>query len=382
MRTNEKQHRAILQNIARQAMRERGLLPDFSDAVLADLDRLQPASGVNDGSIRDLTDLLWASIDNDDSQDLDQLTFAESLPGDKTRILVAVADVDALVADGSAIDVQARHNTTSVYTAAQIFPMLPEKLSTDLTSLNFAEYRLAVVVEMVIGPDGSLLSSDIYRARVRNRAKLAYNSVAPWLAGEGPLPAEAAAVKGLAENLRIQDRAAQRLKNLRHLQGALSLDTIEARPIFDGDQISELALEEKNRAKEIIEDFMIAGGAILFCIAILDLVAHNKVERRAASELAAVPIGTPLMVGPAVLTTSLISIDQYGIAITMIAVLVNIFIAGATFVFSDLLIRLIGKAGANALSKVFSLFLAAIAVMMMRRGILKIISSHFLPGII
>ncbi len=131
-----------------------------------------------------------------------------------------------------------------------------------------------------------------------------------------------------------------------------------------------------------IEDFMIAGGAILFCIAILDLVAHNKVERRAASELAAVPIGTPLMVGPAVLTTSLISIDQYGIAITMIAVLVNIFIAGATFVFSDLLIRLIGKAGANALSKVFSLFLAAIAVMMMRRGILKIISSHFLPGII
>jgi exoribonuclease R len=146
LRTNEKQHRAILQNIARQAMRERGLLPDFSDAALAELDRLQPATDGKNELIRDLTDLLWASIDNDDSQDLDQLTFAESLPGDKTRILVAVADVDALVADGSAIDAQARHNTTSVYTAAQIFPMLPEKLSTDLTSLNFAEDRLAVVV--------------------------------------------------------------------------------------------------------------------------------------------------------------------------------------------------------------------------------------------
>ena len=262
MRTNEKQHRAILQNIARQAMRERGLLPDFSDAALAELDRLQPATDGKNELIRDLTDLLWASIDNDDSQDLDQLTFAESLPGDRIKIFVAVADVDALVADGSAIDAQARHNTTSVYTAAQIFPMLPEKLSTDLTSLNFAEDRLAVVVEMVIGPDGSLLSSDIYRARVRNRAKLAYNSVAPWLEEEGPLPDAAAAVPGLAENLRIQDRAAQLLKNLRHLHGALSLDTIEARPIFDGDQIRDLAVEEKNRAKEIIEDFMIAANGV------------------------------------------------------------------------------------------------------------------------
>ncbi len=262
MNTNEKQHRAILQSIARRAMQERGLLADFSDAALAELEKLQPTTGAKDESIRDLTDLLWASIDNDDSQDLDQLTFAESLPGDKTRILVAVADVDALVADGSAIDLQARHNTTSVYTAAQIFPMLPEKLSTDLTSLNFAEERLAVVVEMVIGPDGSLQSSDIYRARVRNQAKLAYNSVAAWLEESAAVPDEIAIVPGLAENLRVQDRAAQRLKNLRHLHGALSLDTIEARPIFDGDQIRELAAEEKNRAKEIIEDFMIAANGV------------------------------------------------------------------------------------------------------------------------
>ena len=264
----DQQHRAILRSIAHRAMLERGLLPDFSAAVLAELDRIQGPAGVNGelagdpSRIRDLTDLLWASIDNDDSRDLDQLTIAESLPGDSVKIRVAVADVDALVRDGSAIDEHALHNTTSVYTAAEIFPMLPEKLSTDLTSLNFDEERLAVVVEMVIGADGSLLGSDIYRARVRNHAKLAYNSVAAWLEGNGAVPAAITAVKGLAENLRVQDRIAQSLKHLRHVHGALSLETIEAKPIFDGDQIRDLEVEQKNRAKEIIEDFMIAANGV------------------------------------------------------------------------------------------------------------------------
>ena len=215
----DQQHRAILQSIANRAMLERGLLPDFSAAALAELDRIQAPAGVNGESageasgVRDLTDLLWASIDNDDSLDLDQLTIAETLPGDKVRIRVAVADVDALVKDGSAIDEHARHNTTSVYTAAEIFPMLPEKLSTDLTSLNFDQERLAVVVEMVIGADGSLQGSDIYRARVRNHAKLAYNSVAAWLEGtRRRSPRSIAAVEGLDENLRVQDRIAQSLK--------------------------------------------------------------------------------------------------------------------------------------------------------------------------
>jgi exoribonuclease-2 len=244
-------------------MLERGLLPDFSAAVLADLDKIQASAGATSGeSIRDLTDLLWASIDNDDSRDLDQLTVAELLPGDKVKIRVAVADVDTLVKDGSAIDAYARHNTTSVYTAAEIFPMLPEKLSTDLTSLNFDEERLAVVVEMVIGADGTVDGSDIYRARVRNHAKLAYNSVAAWLDGDGAASEGIAAGKGLAENLRVQDRIAQSLKNLRHLNGALSLETIEARPVFDGDQIRDLAVEVKNRAKELIEDFMIAANGV------------------------------------------------------------------------------------------------------------------------
>jgi ribonuclease R len=264
----DQQHRAVLQSIAHRAMLERGLLPNFSAAVLAELDRIEAPAGVNDESlgdvsgVRDLTDLLWASIDNDDSLDLDQLTIAEALPGDKVKIRVAVADVDALVKKGSAIDEHARHNTTSVYTAAEIFPMLPEKLSNDLTSLNFDEERLAVVVEMMIGADGSLQGSDISRARVRNHAKLAYNSVAAWLEGNGAVPEGIAAVNGLAENLRVQDRIAQSLRNLRHVHGALSLETIQAKPIFDGDQIRDLEVEQKNRAKEIIEDFMIAANGV------------------------------------------------------------------------------------------------------------------------
>jgi exoribonuclease-2 len=193
---------------------------------------------------------------------LDQLTVAEAMPEGKTKIRVAVADVDALVKKGSAIDQDAQANTTSVYTAAQIFPMLPLKLSTDLTSLNLGQDRLAVVVEMVIGPDGSLLESDVYRAVVRNHAKLAYNSVAAWLEEKTPPPQAVAQVPGLAENLLLQDRAAQRMKNLRHAQGALSLETIEAKPVFEGDRIRELQVEEKNRAKEIIEDFMIAANGV------------------------------------------------------------------------------------------------------------------------
>jgi exoribonuclease-2 len=249
-------------------MLERGLLPDFSAAALAELDRIQAAADVNTepmkdrAGMRDLTDLLWASIDNDDSRDLDQLTVAEAMAGEQVKIRVAVADVDALVKDGAAIDEHARHNTTSVYTAAKIFPMLPEKLSTDLTSLNLDEERLAVVVEMTVAADGSLVGSEIFRARVRSHAKLAYNSVAAWLDGSGALPDEIAAVDGLAANLRVQDRIAQRLRDLRHVHGALRLETIEAKPVFDGDQIRDLEVERRNRAKEIIEDFMIAANGV------------------------------------------------------------------------------------------------------------------------
>ncbi len=263
MNSNDKNHRAILEGIAHRAMLEQGLLPDFSAAALAELGQLQlPAAADGSLGIRDTRNLLWASIDNDDSRDLDQLTVAEAMPGGNVRICVAVADVASLVKNASAIDEHARHNTTSVYTAAMIFPMLPEKLSTNLTSLNMNEDRLSVVVEMVIGADGSLQGSDVYQALVRNHAKLAYNGLAAWLDGSGSLPGAVAAVNGLDENLRLQDRAAQRLKTLRHIHGALSLETIEAKPVFDGDQIRTLEIEQQNRAKEIIEDFMIAANGV------------------------------------------------------------------------------------------------------------------------
>ena len=245
-------------------MLERGLLPDFSTEALAELARLEIPMGTADGptGIRDMRDLLWASIDNDDSRDLDQLTVAEAISKNKVRIMVAIADVDSLVKEGSAIGEHARHNTTSVYTAAMIFPMLPEILSTDLTSLNPNQERLAIVIEMEVDADGSLLDSRIFRAMVFNRAKLAYNGVAAWLEENGSVPEAISSVPGLAENLRLQDQTAQSLKKLRHVHGALSLETIEAKPVFDDDQIRSLEIDEKNRAKEIIEDFMIAANGV------------------------------------------------------------------------------------------------------------------------
>jgi VacB/RNase II family 3'-5' exoribonuclease len=262
MNADNQPDRAVLQSIAYKAMLERGLLPDFSPAALAELGRMPLSVTTNDEHARDLRELPWASIDNDDSRDLDQLTVAEEMPGDRVKILVAVADVERLVKDGSAIDDHARHNTTSVYTAAKVFPMLPEELSTDLTSLNLNEERQSIVVEMVVGADGSLEDSDVYRARVCNRAKLAYNSVAAWLEGTGTVPEAIAAVDGLPENLRVQDRAARKIKNLRHVHGALSLETIEARPIFEGDALRDLKAEGPNRAKDIVEDFMIAANGV------------------------------------------------------------------------------------------------------------------------
>ena len=260
--THDGQHRALLQRIARRAMIERGLLPDFSPRALAELVGIEELAATADGPARDLRHPLWCSIDNDDSRDLDQLTVAESLPDDTIKVFVAVADVDGVVKKDLAIDSHARQNTTSVYTPAKIFSMLPEKLSTDLTSLNFGSDRSAVVVEMIIGKNGSLKGSDVYGALVQNRAKLAYNSVAAWLEGTGEMPKEISAVPGLEENLRLQDRAAQRMKEFRHVHGALSLETIEARPVFDDGSLRDVEAEKKNRAKELIEDFMIAANGV------------------------------------------------------------------------------------------------------------------------
>jgi VacB/RNase II family 3'-5' exoribonuclease len=262
MDTEPAHHRALLQRIAHRVMIERGLEPDFSAAALAEVARIAAMLPAATTTTRDLRHLPWASIDNDDSLDLDQLTVAEALADGAVRLLVAIADVDALVAAGSAVDAHARANTTSVYTAAEIFPMLPERLSTDLTSLADQRDRQAVVIEMTVAPDGVLADTGVFRALVRNHAKLAYNAVAAWLDGAGPEPVALSAVPGLNDNLRLQDETARRLRELRHERGALDLQTIQARPLFDADEIRDLADDERNRAKELIEDVMIAANGV------------------------------------------------------------------------------------------------------------------------
>jgi VacB/RNase II family 3'-5' exoribonuclease len=251
-----------LRNIAHEAMLERGLLPDFSPAVMAETQRITTPAAASGAEIRDLRSLLWASIDNDDSRDLDQLSVAQPMADGTVRILVAISEVDALVKKDSAIDGHAWTNTTSVYTPAGIFPMLPEKLSTDLTSLGEGQERLAMVLDMAIATDGAVTDSDIYRAVVLNRAKLAYNGVDAWLEGTAPAPPRLAAVPGLDEQLRVQDRAAQALRRVRNAQGALSLDTLEVRAVFDDGTLSDLRPDAGNRAKELIEDFMIAANGV------------------------------------------------------------------------------------------------------------------------
>jgi len=244
--------------LARQAMLERHLTPDFPLEVMKEVSQFNgPAQPTHHA---DLRSLIWCSIDNDDSRDLDQLTYAEALPGGEYKIYVAIADVDSLVKKGSAIDQYAQTNTTSVYTPTKIFPMLPERLSTDLTSLNANEDRLAVVSEVIVKSDGGIKSFKLYPAYVRNHAKLAYNSLAAWLDGQGPIPERVTYVPGLETQLHLQDKIAHVLRNYRHDQGALTLETIEPQPIIKDGQIIDMKASEKNRTRNLIEDFMITAN--------------------------------------------------------------------------------------------------------------------------
>ena len=243
-------------------MTDNGLRPDFDSAALAQLASINTAATTTESAVRDLRTLLWASIDNDSSRDLDQLTVAIPATDGATTILVAIADVDAVVQRGSPIDVDAHFNTTSVYTAAATFPMLPEKLSTDLTSLGQDNNRLAIVIEMTVSALGAVNSSAIYRARVLNRAKLAYNSVAAWLDGKAAPPAPVGAVSGMDAQLRLQDEIAQALRKVRRSMGALELQTLEAEPVFNLDALTDLRFDEDNRAKQLIEEFMVAANGV------------------------------------------------------------------------------------------------------------------------
>ncbi len=256
-----RKHEEMLDEIAHGAMIDKGLQPDFNADVRKQLAGINGPADVSDGDeIRDLRHLSWCSIDNDDSRDLDQLTWGEDAGDGSVRIFIAVADVDALVKKGTPIDDHARHNTTSVYTAARVFAMLPEKLSTDLTSLNEGEDRVALVIELTVRDDGTSEDGGVYRALVHNKAKLAYDRVAAWLDGEDDEPENVRNVEGLAESLRMQDRTADRMRDLRHEHGALDLETIEARPVIRDGQVVDLQQSKRNNARLLIEDFMIAAN--------------------------------------------------------------------------------------------------------------------------
>ena len=266
-----------LRQIAIRAMRDRGLDPAFPPDALDQTANTSAAPAKTEEPVRDLRALLWCSIDNDDSRDLDQLTVAQPEGNGAVRILVAVADVDAAIGRDTPVDRHAALNTTSVYTPAVIFPMLPEKYSTDLTSLAADQDRLALVFDFTVAADGSLAAEGVYGASVRNRAKLAYNAVGAWLSGDGPMPPGVAAVAGMDEQLRTQDGAAQALAKVRHQQGALEFASDEVSAIFDGDSLQTLRPELPNRAKSIIENFMIAANGV--CARFLDARRMASIRR-------------------------------------------------------------------------------------------------------
>ena len=251
-------HGARLESIARRAMRKYGLDPDWPAAARTELAHLaEQPQGV---SLRDLRDLPWSSIDNDESRDLDQLEVC--IDGAQPRVLIAIADVDALVPRGSALDAHAETNTTSVYTPVEVFPMLPPELSTDRTSLNENADRPAIVVDMTIGDDGDLVRSDVYCARVRNRAKLAYESVAAWLQGTGPAPPAIAGQQEIAAQVKLQDSIAAKLRTRREKEGALDFDRTELKPIVRDGAVVELRASEPNRARDLIESFMVTANGV------------------------------------------------------------------------------------------------------------------------
>jgi exoribonuclease-2 len=252
----------LLRAIAHRVMNERGLEPDFPADAIRQVNDIRGPARETDQSIPDLRSLLWCSIDNDESRDLDQLTVARRVEANGTEVLIAIADVDAVVKAMSPIDRHAKKNTTSVYTAAQIFPMLPEKLSTNLTSLGEGQDRLAIVIQMEVDAAGSIQKPQVYRALVHNHAKLAYHSVGAWLEGHQRMPEGVARTKGLDDQLRMQDEIAQTMRSVRHQHGALDLETIEPEAVLSDGQVVDLRLERKNRAQQLIEDFMIGANGV------------------------------------------------------------------------------------------------------------------------
>lgn len=253
-----------LQATAKQVMQRHGFNPDFPPEVAQQLASLkQQALNSSDGAVRDLRDLLWSSIDNDTSRDLDQIEVAQPATNGDVKVMIGIADVDAYVAKQTPIDQHAARETTTVYTGVRNFPMLPEQLSTGITSLLENQDRACVVIEFVADPEGNLKSSDVYRAIVRNRAQLQYNSVGAWLEGTAPAPPKVAASSELQQQLKLQDGVAQKLKQQRFQHGALNVQTDEVHPLILNDQVVDVVKQQKNRATELIEDFMVAANGVV-----------------------------------------------------------------------------------------------------------------------
>ena len=246
---------------ARRAMIINGFQPDIPAAVAAEVSKAAEPAAALTGNVQDLRAIPWSSIDNDSSRDLDQLEIADKLPSGDVRVRVAIADVDGTVTKGSATDQFAALNSTSVYTGVSTFPMLPDQLSTHLTSLGQNDDRPSVVIEFVVGSDGNVKSHTVFLARVKNQAKLAYSSVGAWLDGHGTLPP--AATPAIQDQLRLQDSVAQALRANRARRGALSLETIEAQSVLRADQTMTVELVQKTRASHLIEDFMIAANVAM-----------------------------------------------------------------------------------------------------------------------
>ncbi|MGA9769005.1 MAG: RNB domain-containing ribonuclease [Blastocatellia bacterium] len=251
--------------MAHQIMIDAGFAPDIPHAVFTEVQALDESlpEQTADSSIRDLRHLIWSSVDNRESRDLDQVEYAERESNGDIRVMAGIADVDAFVVKDSATDRHAALNATSVYTGIETFPMLPERLSTDLTSLMEETDRLAIVIDMVVDADGEVQTSAIYRACIRNYARLDYESIGEWLEGNGPMPSGIASVPGMEEQLRLQNEATDRIRAMRQRKGALDFETIEASPVTENGKIVDLKVKQKNRARYIIENFMVSANSAM-----------------------------------------------------------------------------------------------------------------------
>lgn len=253
-----------LKTRAHRSMLEAGFQPDFTAEECAQAATLQQSRpDLSFQGVQDLRSLLWSSIDNDHSRDLDQVEYVEKLPDGTLRLLVGIADVDHSVPKGSPIDRHAALETTSVYTGVQTFPMLPPELSTDRTSLLEENERPVMVTEVVVSTSGEAEYRAAFAALIKNRAKLAYSSTGAWLEERGPVPAAIANVPGMKEQIRLQLQTSNLLREFQKEHGALAFSSHEATPVLQDGEIKDLAFAEHNLAESIIESFMVTANVAM-----------------------------------------------------------------------------------------------------------------------